>query len=68
MEFLHKYEQAMFAMPVTLSHLYELEEERRVLTVKGAATTILNASRAKGVRSTSCMMSLREVHACPVRA
>ena len=36
MEFLHKYEQeAMFAMPVTLSHLYELEEEPRVLTTKG---------------------------------
>jgi transposase len=35
-EFLHKYEkEAIFAMPVTLSHLYELEEEPRVLTVKG---------------------------------
>ncbi|WP_292392267.1 IS1634 family transposase [Methanoculleus sp. UBA303] len=35
-EYLHKYEkEAIFAMPVTLSHLYELEEEPRVLTVKG---------------------------------
>jgi transposase len=35
-EFLHKYEKdAIFAMPITLSHLYELEEEPRMLTVKG---------------------------------
>ena len=35
-EFLNKYEkEAIFAMPVTLSHLYELEKEPRVWTVKG---------------------------------
>jgi Transposase len=35
-EYLHKFEkEAIFAMPIALSHSYELEEEPRLLEVKG---------------------------------
>ncbi|MCX6697088.1 MAG: IS1634 family transposase [Methanoregula sp.] len=35
-EYLHKFgKETLFAMPVTLEHLYDLEEQPRLLTVKG---------------------------------